>query len=587
MAWKLEKNGEDTDIVIDGFEKGVADSAEEGIGNIVNMNIISVPKECQVGFATSSVTIPPAYTSANGTFNDAANTVTYSNTNGAIYAGVAMTFSASTGGVTANVIYWAQNVTATTFKLYNAANSTDATNLVDLTDGNVHVFTTLTLGAMKQYATDYINNYLFFQDSTGACWWLNTSGNLIFIGPVDGSGLRITANSSGNGLAVWAGGGSDPWLFAFRDAKVDVMGITNMISSTNTAIVNWNLDFAAGVISYPGGSHYALSGRDNALYFCNKTYVGRVISNGVFDAANSATYFATGTALTLPSTDRATVLSELDINLLIGGVINAVYIWNRTDTNFNNRLILAENNTTQMVNANSNVYIFAGNRGRIYITNGSNVQLFRKFPDQISTRTDPYWTWGGAIYWKNQLYFGITATTNAGGALSVAGGVWAIDLDSNALRQSNSLAGATVPVIAPNIRTTTPGGAGFYAATTISTTYALSITSTDPYTDGTSLIDSDLIPVGTYFKNKTFKQIEFKLSKPLVSGESIEIQQRPNMGVGFSAITGGTFSTAGDYSGSVNVDFEKYQWLQLRALSTSIAVASSPSLVRLTELRIR
>ena len=58
MAYRQEKNNGDIDIVIDGFEKGIADSPEQGIADMRNMNITSVPNEAAVQFATSGLTLP-------------------------------------------------------------------------------------------------------------------------------------------------------------------------------------------------------------------------------------------------------------------------------------------------------------------------------------------------------------------------------------------------------------------------------------------------------------------------------------------------------------------------------------------------
>lgn len=595
--YRFEKNGEDLDIVIDGWEKGIADSPEEGIADIHNINIITTPKEAPVNFSTSAINTPPTYTSANGTFNATNDTVTYTPGSTVLYNGVSLTFTATSGGVTQNRVYWVGGISGSTFKLYDSPSSTNVVNLIDLTDNNVHVFNTIILGTQTQHFEDYLNNYNFYQDSNGRVWWINASERLVHIGPlITATGLELLTNAHGTGLCTWAGGGSDSYLFAFRDTAVDVFSVNYLLpNSISPGMDAWvQNNFAAGIVnsfSTSTTSHYAISGRDNGLYFCNKSYIGRVLvkAGSSFEPTIANSYTATGTALTLPSTDRATVLAELDINLLIGGIINAVYVWNRTDPNFNNRLILAENYTTGMVSANSNVYIFAGNRGRIYITNGSNVQLYKKFPDHISSVIDPYYTWNGFLYWKNQLYFSLTSTNNAGTNLYTTLGVWAIDLDSGALRSPNGTTGGSdsIKIIAPVISSTQPAGAGLYMAWKTSTsTYGMDITASTPYTSFTTnnFIDTDLIPVGTYYKAKTFSQIEFKLSAAAVAGEAIRISYRTALYNSWNVIDSTTFS-GNEVSGAYPVNFQTSQWLQFRIELSS--VSSSPSNVRLREIRIR
>lgn len=51
MGYRYDKTTED--IVITGFEKGISDDPYEGISNIVNCNLISIPKEASVNFATT------------------------------------------------------------------------------------------------------------------------------------------------------------------------------------------------------------------------------------------------------------------------------------------------------------------------------------------------------------------------------------------------------------------------------------------------------------------------------------------------------------------------------------------------------
>ena len=144
---------------------------------------------------------------------------------------------------------------------------------------------------------------------------------------------------------------------------------------------------------------------------------------------------------------------------------------------------------------------------------------------------------------------------------------------------------------------TDPAGTGLFLgwSQTGSPLAGIDTTTSAPYAGGTTvangIINSDLIPIGTFLKPTTNGRVEFKLSVPIVNGESIQLLYRQKFSDSFTAITNGTFNYAGvgtlwtGYSGVVqSVNFEQSQWIQLQAILTS--TASSPSYTRLTELRL-
>lgn len=365
------------------------------------------------------------------------------------------------------------------------------------------------------------------------------------------------------------------------------------VSDTWVAISNadFNLHLLTSETNYPATvSHFALVGQDNAVYFCNTNYVGSIIvlPGQEFDPSDVDTYTYNNFALAIPVEDSSTCLAELGVNLLIGGTKNQIYPWDRVSTSYSYPILLAENNVQQMVTVNTNTYIFAGQRGKIYITNGSQAQFFKKVPDHLSGTTTPYYTWGGATFNRNQLFFGVQATTNAGVAINQYGGLWAIDLVTNGIRLINQLSYGTYSGIAsaifPLLGSPTSDGYGLLIGwyTTIG---GIDKGSANPYTGGQSYFDCDMIPIGTYLKPFTGSQIEWKTSTPLVSGENIQLYWRSNITGSYTLIPTDTSSLIGVLSDVVKVNFEKVQWIQLRAVLTS--TDTTPSYCRLTEIRIR
>lgn len=103
-----------------------------------------------------------------------------------------------------------------------------------------------------------------------------------------------------------------------------------------------------------------------------------------------------------------------------------------------------------------------------------------------------------------------------------------------------------------------------------------------PYTSGQTLIESDIVPVGAYSDPQNYAGIEFRLSAPLVSGESIQILVRQNLISSY--VSCGTFNAVGGVSFRFPLPSRNFYWVQIKAVL--ISTSSSPSFVRLKELRI-
>lgn len=591
------------DIVINGFEKGIADDPYSGIGDVRNLNLITVPKEASVNFATTLNSIGTF--SASITSADAAtDTVTYANSTGTPVAGMAVVFAGGSlpAGLSAGSqsaasdtnVYWISNINlgAQTFKCYT---NPTMTSLVDITNTGTGTVASIDIAQQRHWTSDVStpsSSVFYTIDANGRVWYQNGT-TWVFTGNI------TRTNGHGNGLVYYQASNGTGFIFAFRNAKIDYMPA----ATVGTWTLNWQtLNTAAGVAN----SHHALVGQDNVVYYCDGAWLGSFFqktSGTPFDPSNSATYTWASQALALPYIDISQWLVELGVTLLVAGMRNYIYPWNRIATSFNYPILCSDNfgyanysvatpNIPKMVTVNTNTFVFMGNRGRIYITNGSQIQLYKKIPDFLSGTVEPYYTWGGVGFNKNQLYFGVLATTNAGGTNANYGGLWAIDLDTKALRLVNQLSYGSYAGLCTLFipLTTNASGSAFYAGwDSGSSTYGIDVSSSSPYTSSQAYINSDLIPIGTYLKPSTPSQIEFKLAVPLVSGESIQLLWRQKLSDSFTAFDGGssssgTFSTVGDYSGYATANFQNSQWIQIQAILNS--TASSPSYVRLEELRI-
>lgn len=110
MSYQYQKNGitGKSEIIINGFEKGIADSPYQGIADIRNFNITTSPNQANVEFATSAVTLPPTgFTGTAFTANSGTDILTTASTTG-FYNGMALTIvtTSGAGGLTNGRTYY-------------------------------------------------------------------------------------------------------------------------------------------------------------------------------------------------------------------------------------------------------------------------------------------------------------------------------------------------------------------------------------------------------------------------------------------------------------------------------------------------
>ena len=575
-----------------------------GLSDVRNVNIVSIPGEASVLYQTSqanqTAVTGVAYTAATGT-----NTFTYSGTQIKNGTAIIVTISTGTSPLVNGSTYWVQNATATTFQLGAQVDSAGGVSAVIVfASSGTGTFTTVAQATFTQIVPSSDSSYSFtgiggevFQlptlyavDTNGRAWvFKRATPNWIYLG-------NTTISSSPprpNGIAFWNG-----YILVFRagDTAIDYLKLGN----NNTQwVYGWKI--LTPNVSFPTRTFTDAS---NTLYWCNGNGIASLIQIGTFDPTVPGTYTITGLALSIPSPAVTNCIEQLGDNLIIGATSNLVYIWDKSATGYNNVIILPETGTSRMVTVNSNTYIFAGNRGRIYVTNGSNAQLYKKIPDHLSGTVEPYFQWGGAIYSKNQIYFSVSALNPLdNSALNQYGGIWAISTDADAMRITNRLSFGTyagyISELAQDVVSVGISNLTFLKANIVTSwwdgvsTFGSDYTpaSPVPYSNYEAYIDSDMIPVGTLLNPKTFANLEFKLVVPMVSGESVKFGYRTDLSQSFTDVTNATnratgeFTSADGLSGVIQVSFQKSQWLQIRFYMKS--TASSPSYVRLRELRIR
>lgn len=626
MAYRIEGK----DIVIDGFEKGIADSPYQGISDMRCMNIVSVPTEASINFATESDRYGSATVrniTGTGTVGGVATaddeivfTISDSQTS-QMYTGAMIMFSATTiGGLSINTNYWVQRVSNGVMKLYS---DYLLTSLVNLTSDGTGTFNVVNMGTPKHSVLSDLSNNLYVLDSNGSVWINNSAGGFRSIGnivrPKDSGTVK---SSNGNGLGFYrsptiSGTTQTGYLFVFRNSSIDVFNET-----TGAWIYAWKLftdgtaggwDYTASELNTPYGTnnpHQCIRGQGNTLYWTDGSFVGSLVQNSpdvAFDPSTPSTYTATKQALGIETNDTATCLAVLGNSLLVGGKLNAIYSWDRLKFYYDFRILLPEENVAQMITVNMSTYILAGSRGRIYYTNGSQASLFKKIPDHLSDTVEPYFTWGGVFSIKNQIYFGVKARPNdTTTTIPNYGGLWAIDVDTGALRITNQLSYGTYANYITCINSLDSSGSGLalYLGYGTDTKFTIPMSGqnityylgdidkpkSEVYSTYIAYVDTDMIPIGTYLQNRTLEQVEFKLSRPMVANEGVKIQYRKYITDTWTDLFTKEYSAtaeanSGNMSGLSPVNWDRVQWVQLRVYTKGST--TSPSFVRLKEIRLR
>lgn len=705
MSYTYEKST--GDLVISGWEKGIAPSPHFGIANMQAVNISTETGEVMCNFNRTA----QQQTSITGTFTvlNASPYITLSSSTSGLKAGswITMTSSGITG-LTNGTSYYVLDGTPG-FIALSATYSQNISSAISFAGhvGETATFTTANYlvnvplaSATEIYiATDLTTQYRYYiLDNSGFIWVHDSysSGFTSIPNPLWFLPDK-TAQSGASGIAILNG-----YLFVF----------SNSIKAKNTIDLGKSFTTFSGGTTLSFGSnnkHFAFVGHQGKLYYTDGCYIGSIFPNssllsGLSNIQSFASYTATGATgtisiaisgslpttgitgstlripvyffagsggnvassltegtvyyiqttgagtfqvysaitggsaiadiatgavgtqylntfypfssdglltltftpqrLNLPIFEKSQCISEIGNNILIGCNGNIVYPWNQIDPLPGDIISLPENNVSSIINVNNMGYIFAGNKGNIYITNGSSASGVLTVPDYCAgiagtqkSYIEPYFTWGGTMYLRGRVYFSILdqTSTKAGNC----GGIWSFVPTQNiffgqnegiSLRLENQSSYGTYSgystILLPSQTQTaiSPQYWSGWQSDSAGVSYGIDFTSTT--TGTTAIIETDLIPSGTMLNKKTFQQIEYKLASPLAVGESVAISYRKNGTEAYTSCGTAIVESTTGLSGYFTANFENTQWLQLKITLTPLSTSSS-TFVRLTEIRIR
>lgn len=708
MSYRVEKNRNSglPELVIDGWENGIADSPYAGIANIRNLNTRYYGGVSYVNYKRKSGTTAGGNGVFTGSTSPSQLQLSVAGTP-VMVVGDAVTVSNSGGslptGLSANTTYFVQAINSGSGVFQLAATYGGSAIAITGAGSGTNTVTLIQMGKPK-FSCQSPSGLNYVLDSNGRVWKQSaTNAGTFFL--LDGN---PRTGGSGCGIAYW-----NNYLFVMRDKYIDICGtgtgdgtiisinwnptssikwpignVTNLILSAGgggaisfpsagatTALVSsyndpeggaqstswvlptgvYQLKFNTGqvvnaTITYGNSAtvtfdtalqasvsttvsamtavfntqtnggpiqHMMLSsGYNGNLLFCNNQGVGVIAPTATgytFSPTDSTSFRFNWAYVTLvPAQDTAIWLTELQSTLLIAGT-NRLY--NSAYSGLNLSVVTVPDSflpivepITKAINILNNIYIFAGQKGSIYISNGYSISPFKKIPDYITSLggisgtsnsyIDPIWTIGGIMTHRQRLWFQALAQDSVTGN-SVLSGIFSLGLvsASNSLSfdtpgslvmESQSSSGvycsSETGVLIDNTPSANGNDSYFSGWSDSSTGYGIDYNDTTLWSSNEPLIETDIIPAGTFLEPFTFSNFEFKLDQPLKSGDSISVYARQSLADPYTLL--GTTATA-QLSDVYTANFQKSQWIQFLIKMSCNSSAASSSFIRLREVRIR
>lgn len=562
MAYKFEKNPEtgNQELVVSGWEDGIAASPFEGITSIKNLNIRYLPGA--------------VYSNYKRILNTAAVTVALPK-------------------------YWTQDPKSGKYFIVDSGGKVWTT-----TDPSSVAWTELT-GNSAHYGGGQglcvYKGYLFVFKSTAIDYYNISGGSWVFDWK---TGLPNTEH-----MALW---GQDDILYFCNGATPSTAGSSIGSISSRSSVLAVSLDTppiigdTAGTLlsSWSGASgNYEVTFSSGEIRLATFTSSSTAVTwypplteaatadinvdfPNTFDPADATKYVYNTTALLLPGFETtATWLSELGVDLIIAAG-KRLYPWDRTSVSFNAIPAFIKEDITRVTNIMNKLYITAGVKGNIYISNGYSISPWVKIPDSFFGVIDPGILFGDMMSHRNKLYVGVSLFQSP-----YTNGVFSIDLDTRVINFENqnsygiNASGATAPYGQPNVLIDLEAAAydNYASAWYNGVSGGMDTNTTTVYTGGETIIESDLMNIGTFLYPKSHMNVEFKLDQPMSTSDSITIYGRQSFSGSYVQL-GQTTSQAVLSDVYTPIALQKSQWLQLKVVLTS---GGSTSFIRLRELRVR
>jgi hypothetical protein len=420
-----------------------------------------------------------------------------------------------------------------------------------------------------------------------------TSGSVGYY--VSPTGVTISGSwkeASGLYNIIMSNGQKIPANFTNGSPDINLLSSVSLIGYGT----DWQVEFLDPTVTF---YRPYVSKVDGSLYFCNGQFIGRIAGNAdpnvAFNPSLPNTYVVSFGVTSIPEQFQDTVTDMVDLKstLVVAGQKD-VYAWDYVSASTSSPSPVGEN-ITGITNLLNNVYVFAGHKGNMYITNGYSAQFLYKLPDYLSGVIDPIWTWGGIMTKRSRLWFQALAQKTDG--TNVLAGVFSIVVSPSMIGESasglvmeaqnsyglTSSTGATGAGLL--IDNPTPNYDSYYSVwSNGATSGGIDYNDSSLWQNYEPVIETDLVYLGSVMQKKSLGQMEFLLDRPMATGDSIRMSWRSSLTDSYS--TPVTFTTAtipqlADY-GVTNLD--KKQWVQFKIEFK--CSASGSSFLPIREMRV-
>lgn len=301
--------------------------------------------------------------------------------------------------------------------------------------------------------------------------------------------------------------------------------------------------------------------KDGNLYITSGDSMGKIsgFSGGTPAVAPTAT--SNTSAMLLPANNAAVTAVEIGAYMLIGtqgltgswssrnnSNIANLYLWDKSDTKPTSLTgSLNETSIQSIISYGNRAYIMAGNKGNLYLTDTTSFQKIKRIPWKQNSRGDSL-----MMSYPNAICFNSLGNLLVGTSTQTFGsdaqhGVWEVSLSGN------------YPIVfkhkvsSGDIGVSTPLYIGFIAQALESTfigwdngtTYAVDYVYPNSFGSSVATIESQLFQIAPRVNRKTFKNLEFALGKPLITGQEITLSYRKNLTENYTPWKSYTFASLG------------------------------------------
>ncbi len=291
------------------------------------------------------------------------------------------------------------------------------------------------------------------------------------------------------------------------------------------------------------GNDLSTSLTSTAIYITDGNTIAKLtgILNGLAGNPPSAGTL-TLAVLTLPEGVFASTMCLFGNKLMIGTFTTGnrtadIYPWDKLTTHsYEDPIKINEIGINSLLSSSNRLYISAGNHGNIYVSDGSSYRLLKRIPFtakrsfSFTMKTYPN---AMCINSNGNLLVG-TSTETTNSSTMAKHGVYEIGINSKGypVYLKNIISSGSESGINGILKVgvvTMFNDDTIYLGWQSGSTYGYDNTTFRMYTSYAGYVEFPAVIVSDHITPKTFKNIEFKLGYPLISGQGIKVSYRKNL----------------------------------------------------------